>query len=65
MIRQILDFSRRSVFERQVLDLLPLLKEEEKLLQQTLPESIEIGIRLGARRVPGARGTRRACSSWS
>jgi two-component system, cell cycle sensor histidine kinase and response regulator CckA len=42
MIRQILDFSRRSVLERQALDLLPLLKEEEKLLRQTLPESIEM-----------------------
>ncbi len=42
MIRQILDFSRRSVLERQALDLLPLLKEEEKLLRQTLPESIDI-----------------------
>ena len=42
MIRQILDFSRQSVFERQVLDLLPLLKEEEKLLKQTLPENVEI-----------------------
>ena len=42
MIRQILDFSRQSVFERKVLDLLPLLKEEEKLLRQTLPENVEI-----------------------
>ena len=42
MIRQILDFSRQSVFERKVLDLLPLLKEEEKLLKQTLPENVEI-----------------------
>ena len=42
MIRQILDFSRQSVFERRVLDLLPLLKEEEKLLRQTLPENVEI-----------------------
>jgi nitrogen-specific signal transduction histidine kinase/CheY-like chemotaxis protein len=42
LIRQILDFSRQSVFERHNLDLLPLLKEEEKLLKQTLPESIEL-----------------------
>ncbi len=42
MIRQILDFSRQSVFERKVLDLLPLLKEEEKLLRQTLPENVEV-----------------------
>ena len=44
MIRQILDFSRQSVFERQQLDLLPLLKEEVKLLRQTLPENIEIAL---------------------
>jgi len=42
MIRQILDFSRRSVFERHTFDLLPLLKEQEKLLKQTLRENIEI-----------------------
>ncbi len=42
MIRQILDFSRRSVFERNTFDLLPLLKEQEKLLKQTLRENIEI-----------------------
>ncbi len=42
MIRQILDFSRQSVFARHQLDLLPLLKEEVKLLHQTLPENIEI-----------------------
>ena len=42
MIRQILDFSRQSVFARQKLDLLPLLKEEVKLLRQTLPENIEL-----------------------
>lgn len=42
MIRQILDFSRRSVFERHTFDLLPLLKEQEKLLKQTLRENVEI-----------------------
>jgi two-component system cell cycle sensor histidine kinase/response regulator CckA len=42
MIRQILDFSRRSVLEQQQLDLLPLLKEQVKLLERTLPENIEI-----------------------
>lgn len=42
MIRQILDFSRRSVMERQTFDLLPLLKEQHKLLKQTLPENIDI-----------------------
>jgi PAS domain S-box-containing protein len=42
MIRQILDFSRQSVFERQLLDLLPLLKEQVKLLKQTLPENLTV-----------------------
>jgi PAS domain S-box-containing protein len=42
LIEQILDFSRRAVFERRPLDLLSLLKEEVKLLQRTLPENIEI-----------------------
>ncbi len=42
MIRQILDFSRRSVMELQTLDLLPILKEQQRLLERTLPESIEI-----------------------
>lgn len=42
MIRQILDFSRQSTLERQVIDLLPLLKEQVKLLQRTLGENIEI-----------------------
>lgn len=42
LIRQILDFSRRSMLERQPLDLLALLKENIKLLQRTLPENIEL-----------------------
>jgi len=42
MIRQILDFSRRAALEQQQLDLLPLLKEQVKLLERTLPENIEI-----------------------
>ncbi|MFZ1401222.1 MAG: PAS domain S-box protein [Candidatus Promineifilaceae bacterium] len=44
LIEQILDFSRRSVVEKQPLDLLVLLKEEVKLLQRTLPENIEINL---------------------
>ncbi|HHE73009.1 MAG TPA: PAS domain-containing sensor histidine kinase, partial [Chloroflexi bacterium] len=42
LIQQILDFSRRALLERQPLDLLPLLKEQVKMLQRTLPEHIEI-----------------------
>lgn len=42
LIEQILDFSRRAVFERRPLDLLTILKEEVRLLQRTLPENVEI-----------------------
>ncbi len=42
LIEQILDFSRRALLERRPLDLLPLLKEQVKLLKRTLPEYIEI-----------------------
>jgi PAS domain S-box-containing protein len=42
LIQQILDFSRRAVLERRPLNLLPLLKEQTKLLERTLPENIEI-----------------------
>jgi signal transduction histidine kinase/ActR/RegA family two-component response regulator len=42
LIQQILDFSRRAVLERRPLDLLPLLKEQVKLLERTLPEHIAI-----------------------
>ena len=42
LIRQILDFSRRSVMEHSMLDLLPFVKELDKLLRRVLPETIEI-----------------------
>ena len=42
LIQQILDFSRQSVVERRPLNLLPFLKELVRLLQRTLPESIDI-----------------------
>jgi two-component system, cell cycle sensor histidine kinase and response regulator CckA len=42
LIKQILDFSRRSEMERQVMDLRPFLKEQVKLLERTLPEHIHI-----------------------
>ncbi len=42
LITQILDFSRRTVLERRPMNLLPLLKEQIKLLKRTLPENIEI-----------------------
>lgn len=42
LIRQILDFSRRSVMEQSTLDLLPFLKEMDKLLRRVLPETIRV-----------------------
>jgi GAF domain-containing protein/ActR/RegA family two-component response regulator len=42
LIRQILDFSRRSVMEQSSLNLLPLLKEMEKMLARILPETIQV-----------------------
>ncbi len=47
LIDQILDFSRRAVLERQPLDLLPLLKEQVKLWERTLPEHITIALGYG------------------
>jgi GAF domain-containing protein/CheY-like chemotaxis protein len=42
LIRQILDFSRRAVMEQTDLDLLPFIKELDKLLGRVLPESIRL-----------------------
>ena len=47
LIEQILDFSRRAVFERRPLDLLPLVKEQVKLSKRTLPEHLEIELIYG------------------
>jgi len=44
LIQQILDFSRQAVLEQRPLDLLPLLKEQVRLLERTLPEHIEIAL---------------------
>jgi len=42
LIRQILDFSRRAVMEQSSLDLLPFVKELDKMLQRVLPETIRL-----------------------
>lgn len=42
LIRQILDFSRQSVMEPSSMDLLPFIKEFEKLLERVLPETIRV-----------------------
>ena len=47
LTRQILDFSRRSVLEQKPLNLAVLVKEQAKLLERTLPESIEIELTCG------------------
>ena len=44
LIQQILDFSRRTMLERQTMDMLPFLKEQVKLLERTLPENIKIDL---------------------
>ena len=44
LIEQILDFSRRAIFERRPLDILIVLKEEVQLLKRTLPENMEIAL---------------------
>ncbi len=42
LIRQVLDFSRKSVAEKQPLDLLSFMKESVRWLQRTFPETIQI-----------------------
>ncbi len=42
LIRQILDFSRQSVMEQRTLDLLPFIKEFDKMLVRVLPETIRV-----------------------
>jgi PAS domain S-box-containing protein len=42
LIRQILDFSRRSVMEQSTLDVLPFIKEFDRLLERVLPETIRV-----------------------
>ncbi len=48
LINQILDFSRSTVLDRLPLDLVPLLKEQVKLWERTLPESIQVAFTYGA-----------------
>ncbi len=47
LIRQIMDFSRKSVLERRPLYLTPLLKEQAKLLERTFPENIQVKFTAG------------------
>jgi len=47
LVQQILDFSRRAVLERRPMDLVTFLKEQVRLLERTLPESIKIDLMYG------------------
>ena len=44
LIQQILDFSRSAVLRPQALNLVPLLKEQVKLLSRTLPANIQLNV---------------------
>lgn len=44
LVRQILDFSRQSVMERQSINLRPLVAEQVKLLQRTIPATIRVDL---------------------
>jgi two-component system cell cycle sensor histidine kinase/response regulator CckA len=44
LIRQILDFSRKSISEMKSLDLLLFLKEFSKFIRRTIPENIHISV---------------------
>jgi PAS domain S-box-containing protein len=46
LVRQMLDFSRRSVMERSHIDLYSLLNEQIKLLRHTLPENVELHLQM-------------------
>lgn len=42
LVRQILDFSRKTVTQRQPVDLAPVVKETLDMLERTLPETVRI-----------------------
>jgi two-component system, cell cycle sensor histidine kinase and response regulator CckA len=46
LIRQILDFSRKSIMTRQPLDLAKLVRETVSLLERTMPENIMISLQI-------------------
>jgi two-component system cell cycle sensor histidine kinase/response regulator CckA len=47
LVQQILDFARKSVMEWRPLDLIPFMRELQKLLARTLPENIHIYVNHG------------------
>ncbi len=48
LVRQILDFSRRSPIETQPVDLKPFIEEVIDILRRTLPENIRLLLEIGA-----------------
>jgi nitrogen-specific signal transduction histidine kinase/CheY-like chemotaxis protein len=46
LTQQVLDFSRRTALELRPMDLAPFIKETLKLLQRTLPESVQVSLSL-------------------
>ncbi len=48
LIDQLLDFSRRAVFERRPMDMVPFLKEQVKLYERTLPDNIDVRLQYSA-----------------
>lgn len=48
LIRQILDFGRQALLERQIVDLAAMLDDQVKLLRRALPESIIVTLEHGA-----------------
>ena len=45
LIKQMLDFSRKSIYQKQVINLVQFLRELISLLERTLPENIKINFR--------------------
>jgi PAS domain S-box-containing protein len=46
LVRQILDFSRKSISEKRSLHLAPLVKETAKLFERIIPESVHISLEI-------------------
>jgi PAS domain S-box-containing protein len=49
LVRQILDFSRRSAIETRPMNLAPFIKEAVQVLQRTIPENISLLLEIEAR----------------
>jgi len=46
LVRQVLDFSRKSISFQAPLDLIPFLREVSQLLQRTIPENIHLDLQI-------------------